>query len=74
MNGAFAVGFFIALAFALYYLVRIIISAVKHTDKSPYLKGLGISVAGVVACFALFAVTETPEQKADTQVKIIAQL
>ena len=69
MNDAFSIGLLITFVIALFYLVKIITS----TDKSPYLKRLGISVAGVIACFILFEVTETPEQKAATQARRVAE-
>ena len=66
-------GVMIGLGFGAFYLIRIVIAAAKHQDKAPFIKGLGMSAIAVVVCFVLFSMTQSPEQKAQSEAIIAAR-
>mgnify|MGYP002624506895 CR=1 FL=1 len=54
-------------AAVVYFLVRVIIAAVKKNPVEPFVKKLGIAVAVGIAGFVAFGVTQTPEERAAIQ-------
>ncbi len=73
MNSIFTLGIVVALVVGAYFLIRIVIAAIKKQEKTQFVRGLGASVIAIVICFAGFTMTQTPEQKAATEAKIAAK-
>lgn len=64
MSNLFVGVILVAGAAAIYFLVRIIIAAVKKNPVEPFAKKLGIAVAVGIVGFVAFGVTQTPEERA----------
>ena len=62
MSNVFVGVILLAVAAAIYFLIRMIIAAIKKESVTPLTKRLGIAVVAIIVGFVGFGITQTPEE------------
>lgn len=69
MSKVFVGVILLAAVAAIYFLIRMIIAAVKKEPVAPITRKLGIAIVAGIVGFVAFGITQTPEEKAEIKAK-----